>query len=214
MIVKILIWVLCIFISSLLQVLLSYAGIKGFLIQGLILFTSIEVANKLCKIYDVHREEEKKTKQLLQSKPNNSLSDNSECVYCHRCGKKLPINSLFCDICGTKLELTFADNTVDTNAHHTQIATKLPRKVAIGTDGLPYKTDRKYKDGWGKQFNAFITPQGKYYHKSKCRYCNGHQHSCIHVYTAINKGYLPCPYCKPKDKIDDWYNTVNEMVGQ
>lgn len=81
----------------------------------------------------------------------------------------------------------------------------LPKDVALDDKGLPYKINRKYLDGWGKQFNAFVTLNGEYYHKSKCRCCKGHTYKCIHVYNAIKAGYKPCQICKPKDKIDDWY---------
>lgn len=84
-------------------------------------------------------------------------------------------------------------------------ARDLPYGVAIDEKGLPYKTDRVYMAGWGKQFNAFITPEGVCYHKRKCQCCYRHDYKCIHVYTAIKEGYRACEVCKPKGKIDDWY---------
>lgn len=86
----------------------------------------------------------------------------------------------------------------------TQIA-EIPENVQFDNKGLPYKIDKKYEPGWGKQFNAFVTASGEYYHKSKCRCCKSRKHECIHVYTALKKGYKPCKICKPKPAIDDWY---------
>lgn len=82
---------------------------------------------------------------------------------------------------------------------------EIPENILFDKNGLPYKVDKKYRKGWGKQFNAFVTPHGEYYHKSKCRCCKTHNYQCIHVYTALSKGYKPCKICKPKPAIDDWY---------
>lgn len=79
---------------------------------------------------------------------------------------------------------------------------KLPKNVALDSDGLPYKTNRVY--GYGKQFNVFITRNGKYFHRNKCRYITSKHKILLHRYTALQR-YLPCPYCKPISYIDNWY---------
>ena len=81
--------------------------------------------------------------------------------------------------------------------------TAIPEGYTIGDDGLPYKNNREY--GWGKEFNVFVTKYGKCYHRSKCNSLTPTNKRLIHRYTAINDGYKPCPRCKPKNYIDDWY---------
>lgn len=79
-------------------------------------------------------------------------------------------------------------------------------KIGINEQGLPYIKDRVYKDGYGKTFNAFITPNGKCYHKSKCSKIKGKQHKVIHIYNAImDENLHPCKDCNPRTYIDDWY---------
>lgn len=78
----------------------------------------------------------------------------------------------------------------------------LPSGYSLDDDKLPYRSNRIY--GWGKEFNAFITPVGDCYHKSKCPMIKGKNKTLLHRYTAM-KHYKPCAYCNPKNYIDDWY---------
>ena len=78
----------------------------------------------------------------------------------------------------------------------------IPNGYAIGSDGLPYKTNRQY--GWGREFNVFVTNNGEHYHRSKCKIIKARKRKLMHRYNAI-KRYKPCTYCKPKAYIDEWY---------
>ncbi len=81
----------------------------------------------------------------------------------------------------------------------------LPNGVDIDEKTLlPYKTNRVY--GYGKEFNAFVTPNGKYFHRSRCNYVKSHKKILMHRYEALKKNYLPCPYCKPVSKVNAWYD--------
>ena len=93
----------------------------------------------------------------------------------------------------------------DEEAVSTQLQKKtsvIPNGYAIGSDGLPYKTNRQY--GWGREFNVFVTNNGEHYHRSKCKIIKGKKKKLMHRYNAI-KRYEPCTYCKPKGYIDEWY---------
>ena len=78
----------------------------------------------------------------------------------------------------------------------------IPDGYAIGSDGLPYKTNRQY--GWGREFNVFVTNNGEHYHRGRCKIIKTKKRKLMHRYNAI-KIYKPCTYCKPKAYIDDWY---------
>ncbi len=86
-------------------------------------------------------------------------------------------------------------------------------KIAIDESGLPYVKDRVYESGWGHRFNVFVTKSGKCYHNRKCPTLNHKTVSAMHLYMAICDDKLePCPVCKPKTKIDDWY--LKQLPGQ
>lgn len=78
----------------------------------------------------------------------------------------------------------------------------IPKKVSLDNDMLPYIKNKKY--AWGKRFNAFITSDDIYYHKSTCTNLSGKKKEVIHRYLAIQK-YTPCPMCNPNNTIDSWY---------
>lgn len=78
----------------------------------------------------------------------------------------------------------------------------VPEGYSIDGQGLPYKQNRVY--GWGKEFNVFVTSTGKYFHRSKCPKIKGKNKMLLHRYNAMLK-YTPCPHCKPKSYINDWY---------
>ena len=46
----------------------------------------------------------------------------------------------------------------------------IPDGIGIDDNMLPYVINRKY--GYGKRFNAFVTPNSRCYHTSKCSYIN------------------------------------------
>lgn len=98
-------------------------------------------------------------------------------------------------------------NDTDINIRSLETATviglnSIPNGYNVDKNKLPFKENRVY--GWGKEFNTFVTPTGKYFHKSKCPKIKGKNKILIHRYNAIKK-YSPCPYCKPKAYIDNWY---------
>lgn len=81
--------------------------------------------------------------------------------------------------------------------------TGLPDRVEIGGDGLPRVTDAKYM--WGRRFTVYVTPNGKKYHRSKCKVIDGKNKKPIHRYTAISREYTPCFVCRPRRDIEKWY---------
>lgn len=83
--------------------------------------------------------------------------------------------------------------------------TLIPNGYALDANGLPYKTNCVY--GWGREFNAFVTPAGSHYHRSSCRRIKGKHKKLIHRYEAMKK-YSPCTQCKPKNYIDDWFKAL------
>lgn len=49
--------------------------------------------------------EEKTTKQaIVQKKTDEKNCFETTCIFCHKCGKKLPSDSIFCSLCGAKLK--------------------------------------------------------------------------------------------------------------
>ncbi len=93
-----------------------------------------------------------------------------------------------------------AENTVPTQPQ--MKTTAIPNGYAIGSDGLPFKTNKQY--GWGREFNVFVTDNGKHFHRGRCKVIKGKKKKLLHRYNAIKK-YTPCAYCKPKHCIDVWY---------
>lgn len=94
---------------------------------------------------------------------------------------------------------TDTDATSPQNSKHI----KIPKGYSLDERSLPYTNDRVY--GWGEEFNVFVTKYGKCYHQSRCNSLTQKNKRLLHRYTAINKGYKPCPHCKPIDCIDEWY---------
>lgn len=105
---KVLIWIGCIFVATILNTLLGYA--TGFKIGYLIFYLGVYfVAKKLCDKWDEHKSKNKDS--TLDNKTfigAASKSDIKVC-FCRKCGERLIDNSKFCRKCGT--EVIRADNT-------------------------------------------------------------------------------------------------------
>ena len=53
----------------------------------------------------------KKKEKHLNKQVNSHLSATVQnCIYCRKCGTKLPVDSLFCSKCGTKVQCDFQEN--------------------------------------------------------------------------------------------------------
>lgn len=79
----------------------------------------------------------------------------------------------------------------------------IPKTVELDKDTLlPQSLKREY--GYGRRFNAFITDDCSYYHRSKCAKIKGQKKQCIHRYLALHK-INSCPDCTPNNYIDEWY---------
>lgn len=59
---------------------------------------------------------------------------------------------------------------------------------------------------YGKDFNAYLVKGGTIYHKKSCKKLAGKKVVIKHVYECIaDKNKKPCPYCKPRTEIHEWY---------
>ena len=134
---KVLIWIGCFFVATILNTLLGYAtGIKaGYLVFYFVVYF---VAKKLCSKWDEHKEAKEMRKQAVSSTnapvqtTQPAATNTAEQVrFCRKCGEKLIDNSQFCRKCGTKV-----DNDIVIESH---IASDLnesifePQKEAIAT---------------------------------------------------------------------------------
>jgi hypothetical protein len=92
-------------------------------------------------------------------------------------------------------------SVIDNNAHSYDLS-MIPSDISIDENLLPYVINRQY--GYGKRFNAFITPNSNCYHLSRCSALKNKKKTVLHRYIAMNK-YKPCSICTPKYLIEDWY---------
>lgn len=100
---KVLIWIGCILIATVLNFILGYAtGIKAgyFVFYAVVFF----VANKLCRKWDEHKKakKEQESNQELSFATNEEVS-SEQALFCKKCGEKLIENSRFCRKCGTEV---------------------------------------------------------------------------------------------------------------
>lgn len=122
MIVKVLIWIGCFFVATVLNVLLGYAtGIKvGYFIFYLAVYF---VAKKLCEKWEQHKnkddtnscsgehdnyvqiqtEQENKFDSADVVESEGSVRDTNQIRFCRKCGEKLINRSRFCRKCGTEI---------------------------------------------------------------------------------------------------------------
>lgn len=86
---KVLIWIGCFFIATILNVLLGYAtGIKaGYLLFYLAVFYT---SKKLCALWDEHKKKQNKVKLTALGE------------FCKNCGQPLVEEGAFCRKCGTQ----------------------------------------------------------------------------------------------------------------
>lgn len=104
---KVLIWIGCFFVATILNTLLGYAtGVKvGYLI---FYFAVYFVAKKLCNKWDEHKEAKAEKKKATQQqnivvKEKATAEDVDQVRFCRKCGEKLLDNSQFCRKCGTEI---------------------------------------------------------------------------------------------------------------
>lgn len=84
----------------------------------------------------------------------------------------------------------------------------IPHDVVFDDRNLPVRTTRskKRKVNYGKDFNAYLVKGGTIYHKKSCKKLAGKKVVTKHVYECIaDKNKKPCPYCKPRTEIHEWY---------
>lgn len=82
-------------------VMIYYNDIRTYILFGAIL--AFEV---LCVyIYGKDAGWFKRRTPKTQSKPttNNKPTKQTNCIYCRKCGKQIPADSVFCDKCGTQV---------------------------------------------------------------------------------------------------------------
>lgn len=132
---KVLIWIGCFFVATILNTLLGYAtGIKiGYVIFYLAVYF---VAKNLCAAWDEHKEAKAKQKKTAQQQyiaveektetdyinktdtPESQIIDGDtppqkdKIRFCRKCGEELINNSQFCRKCGTKIIEIFTDKGV------------------------------------------------------------------------------------------------------
>ena len=118
---KVLIWIGCVFVATILNTLLGYAtGIKvGYVI---FYFAVYFVAKKLCEKWDQYKEKKDKQKYDDYIAKRNSASIEED-NFCKKCGEKLIDNSKFCRKCGceneSKITLLEKSEDVSTNTINT-----------------------------------------------------------------------------------------------
>lgn len=118
---KILIWIGCIFVASVVQVLLGYAGIGGAIPAVLVYGAMFWSAKALCKKYsesqqrkktqhrmDAARQTEEFSMTQVDENPQKDNSDeatpvNHQIKFCRKCGFELIEGSEFCSRCGTEI---------------------------------------------------------------------------------------------------------------
>lgn len=95
---KVLIWIGCFFVATILNTLLGYAtGIKaGYLV---FYFAVYFVAKKLCNKWDEHKEDKEKRKKIVTS----TIDEINNIRFCRKCGEKLLDRSQFCSKCGAEI---------------------------------------------------------------------------------------------------------------
>lgn len=95
---KVLIWIGCFFVATILNTLLGYAtGIKaGYLV---FYFAVYFVAKKLCNKWDEHKEAKGNRKKAVTS----TIDETNDIRFCRKCGEKLLDRSQFCSKCGTEI---------------------------------------------------------------------------------------------------------------
>ena len=99
---KVLIWSGCLIIATILNGILGSAtGIKvGYV---LFYFAVSSIANKLCNMWDEHKENKAIRKAIIAPKPQPFSVNTEQICFCRKCGEKLIVNSQFCRKCGTEV---------------------------------------------------------------------------------------------------------------
>ena len=128
---KVLIWIGCFFVATILNTLLGYAtGLKaGYLV---FYFAVYFVAKKLGNKWDEYKAAKAEQKKVTQQQnivieEKAAVEDVNQVRFCRKCGEKLLNNSQFCRRCGTEIilneEISKNKNMLD--------QTKTAPKVAV-----------------------------------------------------------------------------------
>lgn len=121
---KVLIWIACVIVASIVQIFLKELGIGGAIPAMLVFGGMYGAASTLCKKYD-----ERKARKTEEKTAHNSIStvsamhppkdstlekENSHpaVASCQKCGNSLPEDSEFCPYCGARLESQPVSETV------------------------------------------------------------------------------------------------------
>ena len=103
---KVLIWVVCLFVASFFNVLLGEA--TGFRIGYILMYIGVSfVARKLCRLWDEHKEAkqaEKNYKAPVAKQETEHIGASAKKIcFCRKCGDPLLDESRFCRRCGTQI---------------------------------------------------------------------------------------------------------------
>lgn len=105
-----LIWFGCIAAMSIIQTLLSYAGISGALPTLILGICTLGIASAQTEKY-LQRKAMKKLSNKCVDRPE-SVTDNNDIppiLYCRKCGKRLTEGCDFCKFCGTEVKRKCTD---------------------------------------------------------------------------------------------------------
>ena len=95
---KVLIWIGCFLVATILNTLLGYA--TGFKAGYLVFYFAVcFVAKKLCNKWDEHKEAKENRKKAVTS----ASDEINDIRFCRKCGEKLLDGSQFCSKCGTEV---------------------------------------------------------------------------------------------------------------
>ena len=101
---KVLIWVLCIFVNALVTTIVKESGVILGAIPTVILYgVTIWLARTLCKKWDEHKESKTMEKAASVPKSQPVTTNVDQARFCRKCGEKLIDNSQFCRKCGTEV---------------------------------------------------------------------------------------------------------------
>ena len=100
---KVLIWVICIFVNALITTIIKGSGVILGAIPTVILYgVTIWLARTLCKKWDEHKAAKLPTPSSNIDPKTEEVAEN-KIRYCRKCGEKLVENSRFCRKCGTEI---------------------------------------------------------------------------------------------------------------
>lgn len=95
---KILIWIACLLVNSIITVVIKVNGIILGGIPTLIMYMiTFAGARTLCEKWEEHKCNKEKRNRVVEDEYADKIG------FCRKCGKKLLENSQFCNDCGTEI---------------------------------------------------------------------------------------------------------------